>query len=87
MLTYLFPSKTSGEQYSTVPQKVLNHLFSSVYDADPKSINFKRNFLSMIMFSSYGVTEIQLTFCEVKSLHEGEGALLEHKSVHIGKKS
>ena len=37
--THLFPIKTSGEQYSIVPQNVENFFPSSMYAADPKSIN------------------------------------------------
>ena len=50
--TYLFPIRTSGEQYSIVPQNVQNFLPSSMYAADPKSINLTWNFSSKMIFSS-----------------------------------
>ena len=53
--THLFPIKTSGEQYSIVPQNVENFLPSSTYAADPKSISLMWNLSSKMIFSSCNV--------------------------------
>ena len=51
--TYLFPMSTSGEQYSKVPQNVLNRFPGCMYAAEPKSMSLRWNLWSRIIFSSW----------------------------------
>lgn len=50
---YLFPLKTSGLQYSIVPQNVEKTMSRPKYAADPKSISLHEKCWSMITFSSF----------------------------------
>ena len=73
--TNLFPSRTSGEQYSKVPQKVLKSFPGSIKAALPKSINFKWKFRSMIMFSPECEHGVSMATCCHDTLQSSASAL------------